>query len=187
MPEQIITPEQLYQIFAGWPNRTNKGATMAALRTITKLKMNKGGRNGVPVNPFIDGNESLIEKHSYFTATLNFLYGRAVERQREREGHPEPTFEVGPRSWGTRISGTPLVEYNGKYLLEVLVTNSIECQYFHTITKEELERKAFEIWLPPKKAVVPKQETEKPIIPHDYYLEGIVEVRMDGQVYKVNR
>ena len=81
-------------------------------------------------------------------------------------------FTPGPRVWGTRIKGSPIVEHNGKKYLEMHVIR----------TKAKYFADGVEV---PEEAVKPFMYAKKdsPVKWRDYSFESIKEVRMDGEVH----
>lgn len=74
-------------------------------------------------------------------ATGNSLDYKSVINRRKEKEESEPVKEVQSRSWGKRITGTPLVEHKGKFYLETLVLSS-KSKYFNgleNITEEEAQ------------------------------------------------
>jgi hypothetical protein len=55
-------------------------------------------------------------------------YEAMVRRRLEKEGK-DAEFKVGPRAWGTRVEGTPIVEHKGKTYLEVIFLRAGEVEY----------------------------------------------------------
>jgi len=55
-------------------------------------------------------------------------YENMVRRRLEKEGK-DVDFQVGPRAWGTRVEGTPIVEHKGKTYLEVIFLRAGEVEY----------------------------------------------------------
>jgi hypothetical protein len=59
-------------------------------------------------------------------------YENMVNRRLIEEGKDPDSFQLGPRTWGTRIENFPLVHHEGKdkYYLEVIVLRESDVQYF---------------------------------------------------------
>lgn len=137
-------------------------------------------------NPYWDADEREwnIRKISRVNGIINFQYANSVENQREREGNFEP-FEPKERRWGQRISGTPLVEHNDRYYLEVKVERSLSTTFVDS-DGNEVEREEIEQFL--YSSSQPKtQKTETPIILRDYRLESISEISLNGETFYINR
>lgn len=56
-------------------------------------------------------------------------YDNMVRRRLEQEGKDPDSFVLGPRPWGTRIEGTPFIEHNGYYYLEVIFLKAGPVEY----------------------------------------------------------
>lgn len=149
--------------------KSRKSAFFVTIEAETEPSMRKTG------NPFLG-----TKKKSVVNGLANFIYENSVNRQRKREGL-EPDFEAEPRRWGTRLRGTPLVEHNGRYYLELKVEKTQNPTYWFDgkeIKKEELEAFMSE-------HSEGNQGVEKPVVLRDYKLENIRKVRMDGQEYEI--
>lgn len=164
----IVTVDELQQILIN-----TKGSKFVGFVALTVPDMKKTN------NPYFN---TLQKETSIYNAIINWTYETSVNKQRIREGK-EPDFEALPRVWGSRIKGTPLVEYNGKYYLEVRMGN-VKAQRFLNngieISKEEIEP-----FLRIKKNEGQRQELDKPIILRDYELRSIKEIKMGGTSYKI--
>jgi hypothetical protein len=140
--------------------RTNllawKGAAIVTIHAETEPDLIKTG------NPYTG-----ITKRSAVNGVINWVYERAVNNQRLREDL-EADFRAHPRKWGKRIIGTPLVEHNGKYYLEMKVQQSA-CRYF--IGGKEINTADVTPWLRPRKPS--RQGVSKEVILRDYSLENI--------------
>lgn len=110
----VLTEEELVNYFMEVPGR----ASFVTFVSRTTPRMRKTD------NPYWDSEtkEWSIRKISKVLppSLINFQYKNSVENQREREqGEDFEPFEPEPRSWGSRVDGTPLVEHKGRYYLEV--------------------------------------------------------------------
>ena len=93
-----------------------KGNTFVSADCVTSVKL-KGGKS----NPY----QNRITKHSTINGQLFSnqeynAYEAMVNRRLEAEGKPAD-FTVAARRWGTRVSGTPIIEHKGNYYMEVNV------------------------------------------------------------------
>lgn len=111
-------------------------------------------------------------------------YARAVNRQRDREGHPGGIFYAQPRAWGQRIPGTPLVEHREKLYLTVKRQTVLYVEYRHAVTNEVLPEDEVEPWLK-RRAEGRRQELRQPVVMRDYGLSTVRELRLYGEVYQV--
>lgn len=161
---QVISKESLVSLLNGI-----KGATFATIVADTDAKLRKTG------NPFGE-----VRKLSRVNVCLGFQYEAAVNRQRTREGS-EADFEVAPRQWGNRISGTFLVEHKDRIYLETKVEKSLNHQYF-TADGRMLTDEQVAPFLPARSASN-RQETAKEIMVRDYALDSIRSLAFGGEVY----
>jgi hypothetical protein len=151
----------------------HKGNGFAHIIARVPVRMNKTD------NPFF----GILFKVSDLLINYGFHYANSLDNQAKREDK-QIDFEVKPRTWGTRIKGTPLVEHtkkDGSYHLyleaKVEQTNS---------TKYELEdgtpvqREDFEQFLPKRKESTTQDGLTKKIILRDYALANIQTFRGDG-------
>ena len=174
---QLITPEDLRaKLF------NQVGATFATVVTRSEPRMRKRD------NPYF----GIVEKLQRLNGVINFVYSRSVNRQRQREGHPEE-FEAQPRRWGERVFDngrlTPLVRHikdgEEKWYLELKLEQVIEKKYIDH-TGQEVQEETLQPWLPePRQAAT--QETEKEIVLLDISLDNIRAIVMGGEEYVVNR
>ena len=103
-----------------------EGGTFVGLDTETPVKL-KGGKK----NPQ-QGRVTKVMKGAQvmsFSNTNGSAYDAMVRRRLEAEGKDADSFELSPRAWGERISGTPFVEHKGEHYLEVIFLKAGEVQY----------------------------------------------------------
>lgn len=146
-----------------------KGSAIVTLDTETKPEMPKRG------NPYASA-----VKCSKVNGIINWIYTLAVNRQRVRE-ELVPDFKAFPRVWGQRIRGTPLVEHNGKYYLEMKVQGAT-CHY--RIGNVEVSHADIAPWLRPYQPT--RQGVSKEVILRDYALENIRAITCDSQTYEIS-
>lgn len=103
------------------------GVTFIGIDTETIPKL-KGGRK----NPM----QGQVTKQTTGANCMIFQnknqngYENAVKKRLAKEGKDPESFELQPRRWGKRISGTPFVVHNGRYYLEVIFLNAGTTSYF---------------------------------------------------------
>lgn len=110
-------------------------------------------------------------------------YDAMVKRRLEAEGKDPESFELGPRAWGTRLFGLPLVEHekNGelKYYFEVIFMKAGKSEYFldgQPIAKEDI------IGLPSKVEDDGGQGgLENKVIIRTYALDSIIAIRINHE------
>lgn len=133
-------------------------------------------------NPYWDSESRVwsIRKISKILppSLINFQYKNSVENQREREqGEDFEPFEPEPRSWGSRVEGTPLVEHKGRYYLEVKLEER-ESRFVdlegNEIPREEIEEFLYSSSQPST------QKTEKEIRLRDFKISSIEEINVYG-------
>ena len=111
---------------------------------------------------------------------INFNYGNSVNNQRAREDMPTD-FVPMPRRWGQRLAGTPLVEHNGTYYIEVKVQRSLGYEYRLRSTGEVVPTELVTPWLrPPGRS---RQGVQREVILRDYTLTNIQSIRMMRENY----
>lgn len=110
-------------------------------------------------------------------------YARAVNRQREREGHPE-IFFAQPRAWGERIPGTPLVEYRDRLYLTVRRQQVLQVEYLHAMTNDPIPAADVEPHLK-RRGEGRRQGVQNPVVVRDYALDSIRQLRLEGEIYDV--
>lgn len=168
-----ITEAQLVDML-----RQNKGATIVTIVTRTEPGMRKTG------NPFV----GKVVKISRVNGMLGFNYSNSVNRQLEREGEVAD-FVAQPRKWGIRIEGTPLVEHEGNFYVEMKVEKSLGHRFEWTDNGTILDDKAIEDMkaFMPIKSSSSSQGTDKEIILRDYKVASIIAITYRGHCYLVAR
>lgn len=162
-----VTKDELVSILM-----KRKGATIVSIKAETDARLRKKG------NP-----HGSCHKITQLTGMIGWNYSNSINNQRAREGHVEH-FVAQPRPWGTRITGTPLVEHNGKYYLEVKVEHVLDVTYVRDVDGNIVTYGDIENFLPLKR-VNERAETEKNIYPTDYAVENIKNIKIDGVFYEV--
>jgi hypothetical protein len=109
-------------------------------------------------------------------------YENKVKRHLEQVGMDPESFQVGPRAWGTRVTGLPLVEHTKdgekKNYLEVIFLKAGEVQYL--LDGRPVDPKILE-GLPedgPAQAGLPQ---EKKVHIRTFDLSNITALRLDGK------
>ena len=64
-----------------------------------------------------------------FSNSKGSAYEAMVKRRLAAEGKDADNFEVGPRAWGQRETGTPFVMHDGKAYLEVVFLRAGRTHY----------------------------------------------------------
>ena len=102
------------------------GSTFISLDTITPVKLTGGKSNPLQgrVTKKVTGSNVMVFQNKKGSNS----YSNMVNRRLEKEGKI-PTFEVGPRTWGTRIPETPFIQHEENLYLEVIFLNSGKSEY----------------------------------------------------------
>lgn len=150
-----------------------KTSTFATIITETVPPMNKKN------NPYFDDR---LLKYMEANVCINFIYKNSVNRQRDKEG-VEIEFKPKERRWGTRISGTPLVQHGDSYYLECRFLKHVNTFYLHkgNIIDEQL----FVQWLKNGRSNAEHQglSYENEVIVRDFKIDSILEIKMLGKHY----
>lgn len=152
------------------------GGTFISLNTETTVKL-AGGRS----NPF-QGRVTKVNIGSnvmVFQNKSTNAYDNMVKRRLVQEGKDPGSFELGPRAWGVRETGTPFVNHNGKMYLEVIFISSGEVAYL-------VDGKPYNGPIPGLE--VNKQEghqggLENKVIIRTYSVDSILSVTIDHKTY----
>jgi len=162
-----LSQEELKRLLA-----EKRGTTFVGLITETVPQMRKTN------NPW----HGRVTKRSEVNGAIGWIYGNSVNYQREREGL-ESDFTAFPRTWGTRVAGTPLVEHKGKTYLELKVESTREPIYYLD-DGSEIDVEKLRVFFPKQKKSA-RQEVEKEIILRDYSLVNIKEIAIDKNRFEV--
>lgn len=66
-------------------------------------------------------------------------YDNMVKRRLIAEGKDPSSFELGPRKWGVRVTGTPFIKHNGKTYMEAIFLGAGRTHY--TYRGESIDRR----------------------------------------------
>ncbi len=163
----------LRQIFGPRVN----GGTFISIDTETAVPLSGGKKNphqGRITKRTIGSNVMV------FTNRETNAYENMVKRRLGQEGKDPETFELSPRSWGERETGTPFVTHDGNLYLEVIFLKAGETEYFldnaTLIAKEDI------IGLKP---VIHAEQggLEKKVVIRTFAQESIIGVTIDKTRY----
>lgn len=156
---------------------TLEGGTFVGMDTVTDVKLTGGKKNAQQgrVTKQMTGAQVMC-----FTNSKTNAYDAMVRRRLEAEGKDPDSFELGPRAWGQRITGTPFVEHNGKHYLEVVFLKSGSVQYL--LDGQPVNETAIE-GLPDRKEGE-QAGLENKVVLRTFSLDSIVELRAAGQVWR---
>lgn len=156
---------------------TLEGGTFVGMDTVTDVKLTGGKKNAQQgrVTKQMTGAQVMC-----FTNSKTNAYDAMVRRRLEAEGKDPDSFELGPRAWGERITGTPFVSHNGKHYLEVIFLKSGSVQYL--LDGQPVDETAIE-GLPDRKEGE-QAGLENKVVIRTFALDSIVELRAAGQVWR---
>lgn len=165
----------------------SRPGTFVGLTTETVPDMRKTG------NPFL----GRVTKRSFTTVQIGASYANAVNNRREKEGVADiEPFTPKPRKWGVRINGTPLVihvkkgEDKPRYYMECRVLSvNHEPEYYldgRFVDSIPLRDQILSFISAPSSNAAWQGVTDE-IILRDYALDSIVQVKMDKEVYVIER
>lgn len=169
---------------------TSKPGAFVGLTTETVPDMRKKDANGQP-NPFL----GRVTKRSFTTVQIGASYTNAVNNRREKEGI-EPTFEPKPRKWGVRLNGTPLIVHvragdtEPTFYMEcrVLSVNHEPQYYLDGRFVDMLPlRDAILSYIAAPSSNAAWQGVTDEVVVRDYALNSILQVKMDKEVYVIER
>jgi hypothetical protein len=152
-----------------------------SLTAVTDPDMNK--RN----NPFA----GFARKVSFATGVICWQYSSAVNRQRAREStgnQPVAKFVSMPRTWGSRIKGTPLVSYqteNEVRLYLELKRQAVQFHYFDRHTHHRIDLAELTPFLTKRETESNRQEVDQQVVLRDYRLINIAELTLAGIRYTI--
>lgn len=159
------------------------GATFVAINTQTTPQMRKTidtdeGRESNPhygrIQKFINGASVMVFQNK----TING-YDAMVKRRLEAEGKDPASFELGPRQWGERLKGLPLVEHKGKLYLEVIFLKPGKAHY--TLDGKEIDKS--EILGLSKGQEGEQGGLSNKVIIRTFALDSITAIRINHKIY----
>ncbi len=151
------------------------GGTFVGIDSITDVPLKGGKKN--PQQGRIT-KETIGSTVMCFSNTNGSAYDAMVKRRLAAEGKDPESFQLGERTWGHRIAGTPFVEHKGSYYLEVIFMKAGESQYLqdgYPIAPELIEG------LPEKREDNGQGGLDNKVIIRTYALDSIVAIRAMGQ------
>lgn len=116
---KTITKDELIDIITAVSEKTE-----ITMETSTPLKMNKGGRKGIPANPYLDKD---ITEH----ATRKYLIGESYENLvnealQEHVGEDAKEFKGGALTWGKwKVAGL-IIEHGSNFYLRCYAGETLE-------------------------------------------------------------
>lgn len=171
------------------------GASFVGIDTESVVKLKGGKKNEMQgrVTKRTLGSQVMV-----FTNQDQNGYENMVQRRLIEEGKDPSSFSVGPRKWGTRVPGLPIIEHTKdgvtKDYLEVIFLRSGNTEYYldgAPIKKEDIigfdepEEKPTEVPADTDEATNKGQAgLENKVIVRTYAADSILSVRIDGAEYK---
>ena len=158
------------------------GSSFVGIDTLTDVKLTGGKKNPMQgrVTKSVVGSSVMV-----FQNKLTNGYESMVHRRMVKEGLDPTNFELGQRTWGERIAGTPFVQHlkdgSVKYYLEVIFLHAGVVSYY-------LDGVAIAVGdiqgLP--EATEPKGQggLEHQVVIRSYAADSITGVRVDGHEFK---
>lgn len=107
-------------------NESVNGATFVAIDTSTEVKLLGGKKNLLQgrVRKITIGANVMVFQNKTASG-----YDNMIKRRLTKEGKDPESFELSPRTWGTRLPNMPFVEHKGEYYLEVIFLSSGNSHY----------------------------------------------------------
>lgn len=108
-------------------NGNVNGATFITIDTCTPVTL-RGGKSNLlqgRVTKVVTGSNVMLFQNKSANG-----YDNMVKRRLEAEGKDPASFQIGPRQWGERETGTPFVNHKGKMYLEVIFLSAGDVQYY---------------------------------------------------------
>ena len=183
-PAAVVTEEELKNILLA-----RKGSAfvsfIARYDMSAKGKMNKGGRAGVPVNPWF-GN---LFKISESRGSVTFNYEEGVARRLEAEGKDASEHHKG-ETWHRPILNaqggyTPLCCHKDdesrvylRYRQDGIMSSRYEDKDGNPV-----EKSAVETWLPDKSGSYANQGLDNTLNMQTITLSNIVQLKLDHETY----
>ena len=156
---------------------THAGVTFVSCSMETNVRMNKGGRGNVPVNPYFGE----VTKQSEMSGAVGFDYENSVNLQRDRENVNEQ-FNAHQRKWGRLIEGNKFVEHKDNYYLQMKVEN-VKSDITYIYNDNVIDKSEFETWLPKKSES--RQGVKREVIIRDVKLDNIRTIKFGGEEYRL--
>ena len=102
------------------------GASFISMDTETVPKLTGGKANQMQgrVKKVNSGASIMVFQNKHGSA-----YDAMVKRRLAKEGKNPESFQLSPRTWGTRIPGTPLIEHKGELYIEVIFLKGGKSSY----------------------------------------------------------
>jgi hypothetical protein len=153
------------------------GNTFVGMTTVTTPTLLGGKKNAM---------QGRVKKHMIDANVMVFQnknvngYEAMVQRRLIAEGKDPASFELGPRAWGTRVEGLPIVEHKDKIYLEVIFL--APGKVFYTLDGTPIEKEAIE----GLREVEPSEESQgglsNKVVIRTFAAESVAELKINGEV-----
>ena len=172
-----VTTAQLVEILKNRVEVRGKGI-FAQVKQITDARARKTN------NPFNN-----ISKVTELNVILNTEYARGVELQLEREGKDADTYVAGKNSMPLEFGPNNIFlgEFKGEPVLQYRPYDNSHPTVQYLADGRPVHKSVVEPWLPVAKERTEdnRQGTDKEIHIRKVYMKNILEMHIDGEVYKV--
>ena len=156
------------------------GNTFIGIDTETTVTLKGGKKNPLQgkVRKVVTGANTMV-----YTNEKSNAYENMVKRRLEKEGANSDEFKLQPRKWGKRIEGTPFVEHNGQYYLELIFMSPGKSEYF--IDDEKVNNPEEEIeGFPVKKDYGGQGGLEDKVVIRTFKVESLKAIKTGGKTYE---
>lgn len=157
------------------------GASFVGIDTLTEVKLTGGKKN--PMQGRVTKRMIGASVMCFQNKSING-YEAMVQRRLAAEGKDPASFELGVRSWGTRVPNMPIVEHEKdgatKYYLEVIFLKPGNSEYL-------LDGNPIVAGLIEGLPVVADSEgqggLDNKVIIRTFAADSVTEIRVDGKVF----
>lgn len=119
-----------------------------------------------------------VRKTVKVNAIANYKFSRALEKRLAQLGqNPVASKDIHSRNWGVHVPNTPLIEYNDKYYLDIMIGKVLSTRYVDTDTNKEVTYDDIKDFLPNRESSIVKVA--------NISLENIESVKIMGTEYQV--
>ena len=153
------------------------GATFVGIDTVTTVKLTGGKKN--PMQGRVT-KKTMGSKVMCFSNTNGSAYNTMVKRRLAAEGKNPDSFELSPRAWGERVTGTSFVTHKGAHYLEVifLAAGTVEYQLDGVaIAKSNIEG------MPASKPDTGQGGLDDKVVIRTFALDSVIELRAFGATH----
>lgn len=164
------------EIFA---NVNGNNIISISTKTDVTLKGGKGNPQQGKVKKVMTGANVMVFQNKETNG-----YENMVKRRLIAEGKDPETFKLGPRPWGVRIEGTPIITHKDQDYLEVIFLTSGKSHY--EIDGQIVDKEAIK-GLPEETVNEEAQGSlEDKVIVRTFKAQSITEIKIDGKRYTVD-